>query len=107
MPAITLTDLTVRNLKPVAGKRVTYLCKSLKGFGVRITENGVKTFVLTDGEDRKRVKLRDVGIIRLAEAREKAKGLSLNNRIDGKESGGVQERKERIGRSASRSDRQV
>jgi len=55
-------DLTVRNLKPVPGKRVTYLDKAIKGFGVRITENGVRTYVLTYGEDRKRVKLGDVGI---------------------------------------------
>jgi hypothetical protein len=60
MPTITLTDLTIRNLQPVAGKRVTYLDKSLSGFGVRITENGIKTFVLTYGEARKRVKPGDV-----------------------------------------------
>lgn len=35
MPVITLTDLAIRNLKAVPGKQVTYLDKSLKGFGVR------------------------------------------------------------------------
>jgi len=83
MPTITLTDLAVRNLKPVAGKRVTYLDKSLKGFGVRITENGIKTFVLTYGEDRKRVKLGDVGLIRLADAREKAKDILGERQFNG------------------------
>jgi hypothetical protein len=30
VPSIALTDLTVRNLKPVPGKRVTYLDKQSK-----------------------------------------------------------------------------
>ena len=61
MPSIALTDLTVRNLKPVPGKRVTYLDKALKGFGVRVTEHGAKSYVLTYGEDRKRITLGIVG----------------------------------------------
>ena len=55
MPTISLTDLTVRNLKP-QGKRITYLDKSLKGFGVRITETGHACYVLTYGANRQRVK---------------------------------------------------
>jgi len=35
MPVVALTDLAIRHLKPVPGKQVTYLDKSLKGFGVR------------------------------------------------------------------------
>lgn len=35
VPTTALTDLAVRNLKPVEGKRVTYLDKSIKGFGSR------------------------------------------------------------------------
>ena len=76
-----LTDLTVRHLKPVPGKRVTYLDKAIKGFGVRITENGIKTFVLTYGRDRKRVKLGDVGILALKDARDKAKDILAKRQL--------------------------
>jgi hypothetical protein len=68
MPVVTLTDLTVRSLKPVTGKRVTYLDKSLKGFGVRITETGMKSYVLVMGANRQRIKLGDVGLVKLADA---------------------------------------
>ena len=34
MPVITLTDISLRNLKPAPGKQVTYFDRSLKGFGV-------------------------------------------------------------------------
>ncbi len=34
MPVVTLTDITPR---PTPGKQVTYIDKSLKGFGVRVT----------------------------------------------------------------------
>jgi Arm DNA-binding domain len=82
VPTIILTDMTVRSLNPVTGKRVTYLDKSIKGFGVRITENGVKTFVLTYGEDRKRVKLGDLGILALKDAREKAKDILAQRQLN-------------------------
>ena len=39
MPTVALTDLTIKNLKPVEGKRITYLDKNLKGFGIRVTEH--------------------------------------------------------------------
>src|SRR5687768_13344215 len=83
VPTIALTDLTVRNLKPVAGKRVTYLDKAIKGFGVRVTDTGQKSFVLTYGEDRKRIKLGDVGIIALKDAREKAKDILAKRQLNG------------------------
>ncbi len=56
MPIITLTDLAVRNLKPTAGRQLTYLDKSLKGFGVRIGAASM-TCVLTYSPNRTRVKL--------------------------------------------------
>ena len=73
MPTVTLTDITVRSLKPVAGKQVTYIDRSLKGFGVRVTETGVMSYVLTYGVERRRIKVGDVGIISLKEARSKAR----------------------------------
>lgn len=82
MPSITLTDLTVKNLKPVPGKRVTYLDKSIKGFGVRVTENGAKSFVLTYGEDRKRITIGIVGIVPLKVARDKARDILAKRQLN-------------------------
>lgn len=75
MPVVTLTDLTLRKLKPVEGRQVIYLDRSLKGFGVRITDKGAMSFVLTYGADRKRVKLGNVGIVKLTDARAEAKRI--------------------------------
>jgi len=46
MPVVTLTDITLRSLRPTPGKQVTYIDKSLKGFGVRVNERGM-SYVLT------------------------------------------------------------
>ena len=81
MPTVTLTDLTIKNLKPVEGKRVTYLDKSLKGFGVRVTEQGQMSYVLTYGPNRARVKLGEVGILKLAEARSKARTILAERQL--------------------------
>lgn len=81
MPVVTLTDISIRNLKPAAGKRVTYLDKTIKGFGVRITENGQMSFVLTYGPNRSRIKLGEVGILKLAEARQKARTILAERQL--------------------------
>jgi Arm DNA-binding domain len=73
IPTISLTDLTVRHLKAAEGKRITYLDKSLKGFGVMVMPSGHASYVLTYGPERRRVKLGDVGIVRLADARSQAR----------------------------------
>lgn len=82
MPTMTLTDLTVRNLK-ASDKRITYFDNNLRGFGVRVTTTGKKSYVLIAGEDRKRTKLGDVGIIKLTDAREKAKGILAKRQLKG------------------------
>ena len=82
MPQIASTDLAIRALKPTPGKQVTYLDKSLKGFGVRITEKGAKMLVLVYGEERKRVTRGTVGIIKLSVAREKAKDILADRQIN-------------------------
>jgi integrase len=81
MPITTLTDITLRNLKPVPGKQITYLDKSLKGFGVRVTESGAMSYVLTYGPNRKRIKLGDVRIIKLGDARTKAKTILAERQL--------------------------
>lgn len=73
MPVVTLTDLTVRSLKPQAGKRVTYTDRSLKGFGVRVSASGHASYVLVVGANRTRIKIGDVGVIKLADARTAAR----------------------------------
>ena len=81
MPPVTLTDVTLRTLKPVPGRQVTYTDKSLKGFGVRVTPAGHASYVLVMGANRQRIKLGDVGIIRLAEARAKARTLLAEKQL--------------------------
>ncbi len=81
MPTIILTDITLRNLKPQPGRRITYLDKGLKGFGVRITETGQKSYVLTFGANRQRVKLGDVGILKLSDARTKARKILAERQL--------------------------
>ena len=84
MPVVTLTDISIRALKPVPGRQVIYTDKSLKGFGVRLTSSGVMSFVLTYGDDRRRVKLGDVGIIKLADARAEAKRILAEQTLGAK-----------------------
>jgi integrase len=81
MPVVTLTDLTIRNLKPVPGRQVTYVDKSLKGFGIRVTENGIMSYVLTMGANRQRIKIADVGVVKLSDARTKAKTLLAEKQL--------------------------
>ena len=72
MPIVTLTDITLRSLRPTPGKQVTYIDKSLKGFGVRVNERGMSC-VLTFGPERQRIKIADGGVVPLKGARSKAK----------------------------------
>jgi integrase len=68
-----LTDLRIRSLKAPERGQVTYLDAELTGFGVRVSQGGTKTFVLTYGADRRRVTLGRYPVLSLADAREKAK----------------------------------
>jgi len=71
----TLTDVTVRSLKPPESGQRTYVCDSLPGFGCRVSQGGAKTFVLLYGQDRQRITLGRYPIISLADARDTAKRL--------------------------------
>jgi len=70
-----LTDAFIRNLKPApAGKRIAHWDTSVgPGFGVRVTDRGVKTFVLYTGAGASKYKLGRVDRMSLAEARDKAR----------------------------------
>ncbi len=80
MPVITLTDLAIRHLKPEAGRQVTYLDKTLKGFGVRVGAETM-TYVLIYGPNRTRVKLGEVGVLKLTEARTKARTILAERQL--------------------------
>jgi len=79
-----LTDISVRNLPAPASSWKVYVDDAFKGFGVRVTSNGVKSFVLTFGPERKRVTIGRYPVISLANARQEAKKLlaeaTLGNR---------------------------
>jgi integrase len=81
VPTVTLTDISLRSLKPVPGKRITYLDRSLKGFGVMLTPAGHASFVLTYGPDRKRIKLGDVGVVSLKSARDAARNALAGHQL--------------------------
>jgi len=70
-----LTDLSVRSLKAPESGAKTYFDDQIKGFGVRISYRGTKTYVLLHGQDRRRVKIGRVGGMKLKEAREAAKRI--------------------------------
>jgi integrase len=80
VPVVTLTDLAVKHLKPVPGRQVTYLDRSLKGFGVRVGAQAM-TYILTYGPNRTRVKLGKVGVVKLADARAKARKILAERQL--------------------------
>jgi integrase len=68
-----LTDISVKSLKlPKSGQRF-YADENLKGFGVRVSQGGTKTFVLVHGPRRERITIGRYPIISLAEARTEAR----------------------------------
>ena len=68
-----LTDISIRALEKPEKGAVIYHDDALAGFGVRITAQGTKSFVLTHGPRRTRETIGRVGIIGLADARQAAK----------------------------------
>jgi integrase len=81
MPVVALTDITLRALKPTPGRQVIYVDRNLKGFGVRVSPHGQMCYVLTYGANRQRVKLGDVGVIKLAAAREEARNILAERQL--------------------------
>ena len=77
MPRISLTDATVRALKPT-GKQDTYWCNLTPNFGLRVSQRGGKSFFVMLGRARKRAHLGKYPATSLRQAREKARALLLN-----------------------------
>jgi integrase len=75
MTQVRLTEVTIRNLPlPERGQR-TYLDDSLKGFGVRVSQGGSKTFTLMFGKSRRLKTIGRFGVISLAQARQQAREI--------------------------------
>lgn len=74
MPRVTLTDRKIAGLKPAAGQ-VDYFDRALPGFGVRVSPNGRKTFVLLyrANQTLRRLSLGVYPIVGLAKARKMAR----------------------------------
>lgn len=70
-----LTDITIRSLKPPERGAKTYPCDQLKGFGVRVSQAGTASYVLTYGPQRERITIGRVGVVTLKDARAEAKRL--------------------------------
>jgi len=69
-----LTDATIRALKAPQSGQADYWDQTpgFKGFGVRVSQGGSKTFILLHGPNRTRTTLGRYPILSLAKAREKA-----------------------------------
>lgn len=68
-----ITEITIRNLKaPPKGARI-YYDDTLIGFGVRVSEGGTKSFILTHGVRRERETIGRLDVLSLQEARTEAK----------------------------------
>lgn len=68
-----LTDISIRALKtPSEGASIFY-DDALTGFGVRVSEGGTKSYILTHGRRRQRETIGRVGVISLQDARAEAK----------------------------------
>lgn len=70
-----LTDISIKALKPPPNGQITYSDDTLPGFGVRVSQGGVKSFVVVMGRSRRRTTLGRYPTVTLQKARAKAKEL--------------------------------
>ena len=68
-----LTDITIRPLKKPPRGAVIFYDELIAGFGIRVSEGGTKSFILTHGPRRERETLGRVGVVSLHDARAEAK----------------------------------
>ena len=68
-----LTDFAIQSLKaPESGAAIFY-DTLVPGFGVRVSNGGTKSFILTHGPRRQRETIGRVGVVKLQDARAEAK----------------------------------
>jgi integrase len=79
MPARELTDLSLRSLPSVPGRQVDVYDSRVRGFGVRVSPNGTKSFFVyyRVGRTARRLTLGRYPNMRLGEARERARSALL------------------------------
>lgn len=75
MPKVSLSDRTVKALKPPETGQKTYWDETLGNFGLRVSQGGSKSFVVVYGPNRTRKTLGRYPTISLKQARDKAKEL--------------------------------
>ncbi len=75
MPILNLTDTVLKSLNPPETGQITYWDENIKGFGVRVSSGGAKSFVLVHGVNRQRETLGRYPTISLKQGRDKAKKL--------------------------------
>lgn len=68
-----LTDIRIRSLKIPESGAVVYPDDHVSGFGVRVSEGGTKSFVLTHGPRRQCETIGRVGVLSLHDTRAEAK----------------------------------
>ena len=85
MPTVALTDLTIRKLKIPERGQQDFFDTTLKGFGVRVSQGGSKTFFLMQWKKRKRTTLGRYDIVSLADARKLAKGILADETLNPEE----------------------
>src|SRR5271156_3953050 len=73
MPRLHLTDMAVRALKAPASGQVDYWDAATRGFGLRVSQAGTKTFVAK--VNNRRVTIGRYPDVSLADARRKANGV--------------------------------
>jgi integrase len=78
---VRFTDRTIAALPlPHWGQKL-YTDDTLRGFGVRVSQGGTKTFVLVTGVERRRITIGTYPVVTLAQARDKAKTILAQRQL--------------------------
>ncbi|WP_370276610.1 tyrosine-type recombinase/integrase [Roseovarius indicus] len=72
---MSLTDAQIKRLKAPEKGQKTYYDEAVRGFGVRVSQGGTKTFVVLYGRERRRKSIGRYPDMSLSEARARAKRL--------------------------------
>ena len=80
-PEMRLSDRGIAALVPPERGQKLYSDDTLRGFGIRVSQGGTKTFVLTIGAKRRRVTIGTYPVLSLAQARERAKTLLARRQL--------------------------
>lgn len=75
------TDRTIAAIAPPAAGQKLYADDAIPGFGVRVSQGGSKTFVLTVGSERRRITIGRYPIVSLAQARNRAKTILARRQL--------------------------